>query len=98
MHDPGLVSPNQHFNSLSLSVSPAGPANGVGPTPSIRSYPIPVPTTGEAGTWTLNTAGMDPCGYVLRLVASDRTNVNSAGYAFQLAYDIGFCLETPPAS
>jgi hypothetical protein len=24
-----------------------------------------VPTTGEDGTWTLDTAGMDPCGYVI---------------------------------
>jgi len=98
VHDPGLVSPNQHFSSLSLSVIPSGPANGVGPTPSSRSYPVPVPTTGEAGSWTLNTAGMDPCGYVLRLQAYDRTNVNSVGSGFPLTYDVGFCLETPPAS
>src|SRR5262249_53408199 len=57
VHDPGLTSPNQHFNNLALSVTPAGPANGVTPTPSSRVYPV-VPTTGEAGTWTLNTGGM----------------------------------------
>ena len=36
--------------------------------------PGPVPMTGEAGTRTVNTAGMDPCGYVLRLAAYGRTN------------------------
>ena len=93
VHDPGLTSPNQHFSDLSLTVTPAGPANGVAPNPSSRSYPLQVPTTGEAGTWTLNTAGMDPCGYVLRLVGRDRTNYNSTGYALHLPYDVGFCLE-----
>jgi hypothetical protein len=96
VHDPGLTSPNQHFNSLTLSVIPAGPANGVTTSPSARSYPVPVPTTGEAGSWTLNTAGMDPCGYVIRLVAYDRTNYNSTGYALNMTYDVGFCLEAAP--
>ena len=62
-------------------------------SPSNRSYPLQVPTTGEAGNWTLDTHGIDPCGYVLRLYASDRTNVNSTGNAFDMAYDVGFCLE-----
>jgi hypothetical protein len=96
VHDPGLTSPNQHFNNLTLSVSPAGPANGVTPTPSVRSYPTQVPTTGEAGTWTLDTNGMDPCGYVIRLLAYDRTNFNSTGYALHTAHDVGFCLESAP--
>jgi hypothetical protein len=93
VHDPGLTSPNQHFNALSLTVTPAGPANGASPNPSSRSYPLLVPTTGEAGAWTLDTTGMDPCGYVIRLYASDRTNVNSTGNAYDMAYDVGFCLE-----
>jgi hypothetical protein len=93
VHDPGITSPAQHFNALSLTVIPAGPANGVTPSPSYRSYPIPVPTTGEAGIWTLDTHGMDPCGYVIRLYAVDRTNYDSRGYVLDMAYDIGFCLE-----
>ncbi len=93
VHDPGLTSPNQHFSALSLTVTPAGPANGVTPSPSSRSYPLQVPTTGEAGNWTLDTHGMDPCGYVIRLYATDRTNVNSTGNAYDMAYDVGFCLE-----
>ena len=96
VHDPGITSPNQHFSALSLTVSPAGPANGVSPNPSSRSYPLVVPTTGEAGTWTLDTHGMDPCGYVIRLYATDRTNLNSTGNAYDMAYDVGFCLEPAP--
>jgi hypothetical protein len=52
-----------------------------------------VPTTGEQGNWTLDTTGMDPCGYVIRLYSSDRTNVNSTGNPYDMAYDVGFCLE-----
>jgi len=96
VHDPGITSPNQHFNDLSLTVIPAGPANGVTPTPSSRSYPLQVPTTGEAGSWTLDTHGMDPCGYVIRLVARDRTNYDSRGYLLYMSYDVGFCLEPAP--
>ena len=77
---------------------PAGPANGVTPSPSARSYPLPVPTTGEAGSWTLNTAGMEACGYVIELGASDRTNYNSRGNPLTLIYDVGFCLEEAPAA
>jgi hypothetical protein len=95
VHDPGTSSPNQHFRSLSLDVIPDGPANGASPVPSSRSFPV-VSTNGELGTWTLDTSKMDPCGYVIRLVAGDRTNVNSAGHAFALVYDIGFCLESAP--
>jgi hypothetical protein len=95
VHDPGVTSSNQHFNALSLSVIPAGPANGVTPTPSSRAYPI-VATSGEAGTWTLDTHGMDPCGYVIRLRATDRTNVDSRGGVFDMGYDVGFCLEAAP--
>jgi hypothetical protein len=93
VHDPGLTSPNQHFGSLSLTVTPGGPANGVTPSPSSRSYPLTTPTTGENGTWSLDTHGMDPCGYVIRLHATDRTNVNSRGNHHRMVYDIGFCLE-----
>lgn len=94
-HDPGTTSPNQHFGSLSLDVIPDGPAHGAAVSPSGRSFPV-VPTTGEAGTWTLDTAGMDPCGYVIRLVACDRTNHNSAGNPLCAGQDVGFCLEAAP--
>ena len=91
VHDPGVTSPNQHFGGLSLDVIPDGPAHGAAPSPSARSYPV-VSTNGEAGTWTLDTAGMDPCGYVIRLNAHDRTNVDSRGNPYRMIYDVGFCL------
>ncbi|GAN32900.1 hypothetical protein [Candidatus Brocadia sinica] len=108
-HDPGtsdLV--NQHFGSISLDVIPDGPAHGAtvmlsgdgGITYTFatsRSFPT-VPTTGESGHWRLDTAGMDPCGYVIHMVVCDRTNYGSHGIAFCVTADIGFCLEESPIS
>jgi len=107
-HDPGTSDlPNQHFGEVSLGVAPGGPANGAtvmlsgngGATytfPTSRSFPV-VPTTGESGHWQLNTAGMDPCGYVIHMIVSDRTNVGSSGSPFRVTADVGFCLEEPEA-
>ncbi len=95
VHDPGTSAPEQHFGSLSLQVIPAAAAHGALVNPSSRSFPV-VPTTGEAGTWTLDTHGMDPCGYVIRLTASDRTVVNSGFVGFTSTFDIGFCLVEAP--
>jgi hypothetical protein len=36
---------------------------------------------------------MKPCGYVLRVVAVDRTIVNSQGVGHYAADSAGFCLE-----
>ena len=82
---------DEHFGSLSLSVEPPGPAHGATPSPSSRSYPI-VPTAGESGTWVLNTAGMDPCGYVVRLEVGDRTIVSADG-GWPNVTSVGFCLK-----
>ena len=93
-----------HFNSLTLFVEPPGPANGAkplhgsppGPTSTFpRSYPGDVPSTnGESSTWSLNTAGMDPCGYVIRMEVSDRTIVSANG-GWGNAASVGFCLLKP---
>lgn len=80
-----------HFGSLSLSVEPPGPAHGAAPTPSSRAYPI-VPTTGESGAWVLNTTGMDPCGYVVRIDVGDRTIVSADG-GWTNHDTVGFCLK-----
>ncbi|HVG08854.1 MAG TPA: hypothetical protein VNM67_14195 [Thermoanaerobaculia bacterium] len=97
VHDPGTSSPNQHFGSLSLDVIPDGPANGAQVVPSARSFPV-VPTTGEAGNWTLDTGAtaMEPCGYVIRLVGCDRTIWQSGSVGLCAAEDVGFCLEEAP--
>jgi hypothetical protein len=98
-HDPGTVDPLDpayaHFGGLSFDVFPSGPAHGASVVPSSRSFPV-VPTTGEDGTWTLNTAGMDPCGYVIHMTACDRTNMDSRGNPLCRAVDVGFCLEAAP--
>lgn len=106
-HDPGTVSPLDadfaHFGGLSFGVLPGGPANGHTVDPSSREFPV-VPTAGEDGTWTLDTGvipapaghpAMDPCGYVIHLQVSDRTNVNSTGSHYTAGADVGFCLEAP---
>jgi hypothetical protein len=59
-----------------------------------------VPNAGYSNTlplpgdnWSLDTTGMKPCGYVLRVTASNKSIVNSA-YVGLVNYDtVGFCLE-----
>jgi hypothetical protein len=82
---------DEHFGSLWLTVEPAGPAGGAIPSPASRSYSL-VPTGGETGNWTLDTAPMAPCGYVVRIDAYDRTIV-SAGGAWHDYATVGFCLK-----
>jgi hypothetical protein len=94
---------DQHFGSVNLVVEPSGPANGATPlfgaplpvptTGFPRSYPG-VPTTGETATWSLNTANMQPCGYVVRLDAADRTIVSANG-GWTANASVGFCLRAP---
>jgi hypothetical protein len=84
---------DEHFGGLSMAVEPTGPANGAAVVPSSRSYPV-VPTVGEAGTWTLDTSPMLPCGYVIHLSVGDRTIV-SAGGGWHASATVGFCLRKP---
>ena len=91
---------DEHFGGLSLTVEPSlggvftAPAGTPGPSSISRSYPT-VPTTGEAGNWTLNTAGMPRCGYIIRLSASDRTIVNSGFVGRSNSTVVGLCLRQP---
>ena len=102
VQDPGTVSPAaafQHYNNTTFEVLPAGPAAGATPTtnPAVRTYPT-IGTTGIAGgsgTWELDTKNMQACGYVLRMVGVDRTNVDSRGVHFKTPISVGFCLEEP---
>lgn len=95
------VMPSPQADLGELTVDPAGPSV-VGPVapPNIsRSYtglPGGVPTTGESGAWSLDTAKMKRCGYVLRLDAWDRTNVNSTGPGWSaVPATVGLCLRDP---
>jgi hypothetical protein len=83
---------DEHFGGLSLWVEPVAPAGGAAPSPSGRAYPV-VPTTGEAGTWTLDTSPMKPCGYIVKLWTNDRTIVSSDGSGWKGTDSVGFCLK-----
>lgn len=90
---------DEHFRHFSLTVEPPEPANGVTPVPSAGSFPL-VATSGTSGIWELDTAPpnalpMDPCGYVLRFRAWDRTIVSGNGIGWEATVKtIGFSLET----
>lgn len=88
-----------HFGSLQLSVAPAlggsftSPAPlPAGPTmPLTRTYPG-VPTTGEAGNWSLDTSGMPRCGYTVHLHVWDRTIRDSGFIGHYNSAVVGLCL------
>jgi hypothetical protein len=82
---------DEHAGGFNLTVEPGGPAHGATPSPSARSYPV-IPTLGETGTWTLNTAGMDPCGYIVRVWSWDRTIANGDGSGWKCQQSVGYCL------
>lgn len=91
VRDRGTSSTNPHFGSLEFAVLPFAAAVETTPA-SPRVFPR-VPTEGEAGTWVLKTEGMLPCGYVIRLTATDRTIWNSGAVGLSDSDDVGFCLE-----
>lgn len=82
---------DEHAGGFSLTVEPAGPAHGAAPSPSARNYPV-MPTVGESGNWTLDTTGMDACGYIVRLWSWDRTIVSGDGSGWKCSQSVGFCL------
>ena len=76
----------------------------LGVEPGINTAPIgvPVPSAGTTNTavapgdpWTLDTAGMAACGYVIRVVVSDRAIVDSQSIGHHVSDSAGFCLEAP---
>ncbi len=75
-------------------------AIGVEPDVNDPGEAIPVPSQGFVNTvpapgdgWTLDTAGMRACGYVIRVVASDRAILNNGGNGHSGSDSDGFCLE-----
>jgi hypothetical protein len=91
---------DQHFGSYSFRIYPPGPANGVLPVPPGGSSVHFGGTVSDPGLtnapFTLNTAGMDSCGYALVLHVVDRANVNSGADYHHNEDSIGFCLGSPP--
>ncbi|NTW49891.1 MAG: hypothetical protein HGB19_09225, partial [Chlorobiales bacterium] len=75
-----------HYNLVTLpaSMSPNSPSPSSG-----NSQTAPAP----GDPWSLNTAGMKPCGYVVVLEAWDRSIVNSHPSSHNYNQDdVGFCL------
>jgi len=94
---------DEHFSSLALTAEPI-PDGGSGRftidglATNSRSYPA-IPTTGQSGTWTFNTAAptrLDPCGYTIQLSTSDRTIVSCVGGWENNSKFVGFCLVAAP--
>lgn len=92
-----------HFRNLRLSVAPALGGSFTSPAPLPagstmplhRTYAGGVPTTGEAGNWSLDTAGMPRCGYVVSIHVWDRTIRNSGFIGYQDSAVVGLCLREP---
>jgi hypothetical protein len=88
-----FVARDTYFRAFSLSVKPPINPPGVG---------VPVPSSGTVQTagapgdvWTLNTAGMQSCGYIIEVVVSDRAILNSSGpgSVHYNSASAGFCIE-----
>ncbi len=86
-----FVATDLYLAGYSLAVEPAVNPSGVG---------VPSPAAGFANTasapgngWSLDTKNMKPCGYVIRVVASDRAILNSQSVGHVSSDSAGFCLE-----
>jgi len=76
---------NEALASVGLSLEPTGGLFTL--TPVISTL------TTQSGTWSLDTTGLSPCGYVVRLDGYDRTIVNSGWVGWDGAAFTGFCLK-----
>lgn len=86
-----FVARDDYLSGYSLSVEPVINPPGVG---------VPVPSSGLVNTapapgdpWSLDTTDMKACGYVIRVVASDRAILNSQSVGHHTPDSAGFCLE-----
>jgi hypothetical protein len=86
-----FVARDDYLAVYSIGVERAVNPPGVGvPTPSggtVNTSPAP------GDTWTLDTAGMRSCGYVIRVVARDPAIVNSQSVGHHASNSAGVCLE-----
>lgn len=95
--DGTFVARDTHFGHFKLDTLPLSmhlprPKKMVGGTPVDHSGNDPTPG-GTEDKWRLDTSGMKPCGYVVRLRAWDRTIVGShPGNHNHARDDKGFCL------
>jgi hypothetical protein len=87
------VTDNMGIGSYSLILEPNldPPAT---PVPVIHVVGFGSTATHKFGTWSVATGALPPCGYVVRLDASDRTIVD-CGTVWRDFDSVGFCLRTP---
>lgn len=86
-----FVARDSYFGAYSLSVLPSSMLPNA-PSPSTGSTQT-LPDPGNP--WTLDTDGMDPCGYVAVVQVWDRAIVNSLPGHHNYNYsDVGFCLRS----
>jgi hypothetical protein len=88
-----FVARDLYLGSYSLGVAPAVNPAGVG---------VPIPSAGNINTapapgdaWSLDTTGMEPCGYIIEVVAVDRAIVDSQSVGHYVTHSAGFCLDAP---
>lgn len=85
------------FGSFGFTILPPGPANGVLPVPPSGGSIYLGGAISDPGvmneSFSLDTTGMDPCGYSLTLGVWDRTNVNSGQTSNYNQSSAGFCLQ-----
>jgi hypothetical protein len=91
-----FVARDPSFGAYGLTVLPSslGP-NPTAPSSGIVQTAPALPLPGGNG-WTLNTAGMEACGYVIVLNVWDRSIVHSRPGVHNHNFDdVGFCLREP---
>ena len=90
-----FVARDKFFGSFSFGVLPSHMAvNQAHPVPNIPGTTEYLETSTLGNQWELDTTGMEPCGYVVRLTVSDRAIINSTpGYHNLQHREVGFCLE-----
>jgi hypothetical protein len=88
-----FVARDANFRSYSLTIEPVLiPPGAVSPTPSSGTVQTAV---APGDDWELNTKGMQPCGYIVRVHARDLAIVNSQVRGLRRTDSVGFCLEEP---
>jgi hypothetical protein len=88
-----FVARDLHFGSYSLGVEPA--VNDPGEAVVVPSAGTVQTAVSPGDGWTLDTTGMRACGYIVRVVAGDRTIINSQSVGWPNAKSQGFCLLEP---
>jgi len=95
--DGHFVAIDPYLSGYSLHTEPyAAPAGQLTPTSGALSTPFagldPAPPPGGLA-WHLDTKNMKPCGYIVRLEATDRAIINSAWVGHWAHAPVGWCLE-----